>query len=229
MSAVVPMVPGYDPCETAAVFHKRFETAAWRLLTGDDFTAAASELEHVVSEDYPGDDRLDDRQKSWRSTRPAGRRRTPAPSSCVRPSRMRTSAGGSACRAAAKVPGAESETATEWYSVPVTYPLPQMNVQVRGGLSVSARWSAPGTSPRIPHDLDIDRQRDGVSAGQRVGGASRAKRRIPVATHTPRGYGEGPPTGKRPAQRPFSQCGRCRIRTCVGIRRRIYRTTLPTR
>jgi hypothetical protein len=39
---------------------------------------------------------------------------------------------------------------------------------------------------------------------------------------------EGPPTDKHPGQRPFSLCGRCRITTCVGIRRRIYRTTLPT-
>jgi hypothetical protein len=43
------------------------------------------------------------------------------------------------------------------------------------------------------------------------------------------GYDEGPPTGKRPGQRPLSLCGRCRIRTYVGIRRRIYRTTMPTR
>jgi hypothetical protein len=31
---------------------------------------------------------------------------------------------------------------------------------------------------------------------------------------------------KRAGQRPFSVCGRCRIRTCVGIHRRIYRTKL---
>jgi hypothetical protein len=39
---------------------------------------------------------------------------------------------------------------------------------------------------------------------------------------------EGPLPGKRPGQRPFSLGGRCRIRTCVGIRRRIFRTSMPT-
>jgi hypothetical protein len=107
-------------------------------------------------------------------------------------------------------------------------PPPPMNMQVRGGMPVSARWPTPGTSPRIHHAPDVDRQRSSVSAGQRPGDANRMKRRIPVVTHTPRGYDEGPPTGKRPGQRPFSLCGRCRIRTCVGIRRRIYRTTMPT-
>jgi hypothetical protein len=34
---------------------------------------------------------------------------------------------------------------------------------------------------------------------------------------------EGPRPGEGPGQRPFSAGGRCRIRTCVGIRRRIYR------
>ena len=108
-------------------------------------------------------------------------------------------------------------------------PLPLTNVRVRGGFRAAAGRSTPGTSPRIPHGPDVDRQQVGVSADQRLGEATRTKRRIRVAAHTPRGYDEGPLPGKRPGQRPFSLGGRCRIRTCVGIRRRIYSTSMPIR
>lgn len=42
------------------MLHERFEKAAHKVLTGDDSVVAANELERVVTEDYPGDDRLDD-------------------------------------------------------------------------------------------------------------------------------------------------------------------------
>jgi len=45
----------------------------------------------------------------------------------------------------------------------------------------------------------------------------------PGSGRTQPDHDEGPPTSKRRGQRPFSVGGRCRIRTCVGIRRRIYR------
>ncbi|WP_323101779.1 hypothetical protein [Intrasporangium sp. YIM S08009] len=42
------------------MFHERFAAAAQRLLAGDDSVAAAHQLERIVLEDYPGDERLDD-------------------------------------------------------------------------------------------------------------------------------------------------------------------------
>lgn len=42
------------------MFHERFEAAAQRVIAGDDSVAAANELERVVLDDYPGDERLDD-------------------------------------------------------------------------------------------------------------------------------------------------------------------------
>jgi hypothetical protein len=121
-----------------------------------------------------------------------------------------------------------SQTTAEFHSVAVRYPLRSETAgQTANPPAVEARGAE--ASFRIPSSQHLDRQRVGVSAGQRLGDTTRTKRRIPVAAHTPGGYDEGPPTGKRPGQRPFSVCGRCRIRTCVGIRRRIYRTTLPTR
>lgn len=48
------------PCETAPVFNERFETAVRRVLAGDDSVVAANELERVLSEEYPDDERLDD-------------------------------------------------------------------------------------------------------------------------------------------------------------------------
>ena len=52
-------------------------------------------------------------------------------------------------------------TATDSSSVAVAYPRPKMNVQVRGGLSVSTRRSEAETSARIPHVAKplTDRQR----------------------------------------------------------------------
>lgn len=40
--------------------HERFLAAAQRLLDGDDSIHAANELEGVVLDDYPGDDRFDE-------------------------------------------------------------------------------------------------------------------------------------------------------------------------
>ena len=40
--------------------HERFLAAAQRVLDGDDSIRAANELEGVVLDDYPGDDRFDE-------------------------------------------------------------------------------------------------------------------------------------------------------------------------
>jgi hypothetical protein len=40
--------------------HQRFLGAAQRVLDGDDSIRAANELEGVVLDDYPGDERFDD-------------------------------------------------------------------------------------------------------------------------------------------------------------------------
>lgn len=42
------------------MFHERLGAAAQRVLEGDESVLAANELERIVVEDYPGDDRLDD-------------------------------------------------------------------------------------------------------------------------------------------------------------------------
>lgn len=42
------------------VYHERFLAAAQRVLDGDDSVRAANELEGVVLDDYPGDERFDD-------------------------------------------------------------------------------------------------------------------------------------------------------------------------
>lgn len=42
------------------MFHERFEAAAQRVLAGDESVLAANELERIVVEDYPGDERLED-------------------------------------------------------------------------------------------------------------------------------------------------------------------------
>jgi hypothetical protein len=43
-----------------SMFHERFLAAAQRVLDGDDSTLAANELEGVLLDDYPGDERFDD-------------------------------------------------------------------------------------------------------------------------------------------------------------------------
>lgn len=42
------------------MFNERFEVAAQRVLDGDESVAAANDLERVVLDDYPGDERLED-------------------------------------------------------------------------------------------------------------------------------------------------------------------------
>ena len=41
------------------MFNERFEVAAKRVLDGDESMAAANDLEGVVLDDYPGDERLE--------------------------------------------------------------------------------------------------------------------------------------------------------------------------
>lgn len=42
------------------MFNERLEAAAQRVLAGDESIAAANDLERVVLDDYPGDERLED-------------------------------------------------------------------------------------------------------------------------------------------------------------------------
>ena len=42
------------------MFNERLAAAAQRVLAGDESMAAASDLERVVLDDYPGDERLED-------------------------------------------------------------------------------------------------------------------------------------------------------------------------
>lgn len=52
--------PPGRPCETVGVFDERLAAAAKRVLAGDESMAAASDLERVVLDDHPGDERLED-------------------------------------------------------------------------------------------------------------------------------------------------------------------------
>jgi hypothetical protein len=117
-----------------------------------------------------------------------------------------------------------AESAAELYSVAIRYPHGGERAGQRG---YRARRHARGsqTSARIPHSQRLDRTRRGclprseacwTHDGQ---DARKHAKRIARPGTCPKGLRR-----KRAGQRPFSVGGRCRIRTCVGIRRRIYRT-----
>ena len=57
------------PLRSGSCIHERFLAAAQRVLAGDDSIRAANELEGVVQDDYPGDERFDDLAEVLRALR----------------------------------------------------------------------------------------------------------------------------------------------------------------
>jgi hypothetical protein len=56
------------------VFDERFEVAAQRILAGDESVQAARQLEGVLLDDYPGEERFDDLLEALALYAPGGAR-----------------------------------------------------------------------------------------------------------------------------------------------------------